>query len=127
MANNEIIIRLQFIEYILKDIKNYSKQEESIYKKVIKEKITLILNTNIIESIYDKEIIYNESAISLYKIALYEYYMNVSNKSDKSAILNKIIDGLNKDHLELIKNITSNKDYIKDLNVINNLYINIWH
>jgi len=125
MANNEIIIRLQFIEYILKDIKNYSKQEESIYKKVIKEKITLILNTNIIESINDKEIIYNESAISLYKIALYEYYMNISNKSDKSAILNKIIDGLNKDHLELIKKITTNKDYIKDLNVINNLYINI--
>lgn len=121
-------LRLQFIEYILIDIKNYSKQDESIYKKVIKEKITLLMNRDIIERFYSNEIVYNNNAISLYKIAMYEYYINISTKVEKNAIFDKIKDSLNSDHLKLCNMITNIKDYDNDkniLNTINNLYINI--
>jgi hypothetical protein len=123
-----IKIRLQFIEYILRDIKNYSKQEEIIYKKVIKEKIALILSSSFITEFEKREIYYNTFAISLYKIAMYEYYLNISTKAEKTAIYNKIENSLINDHNKLCELITEIKDYDNDKDIlikINNLYINI--
>jgi hypothetical protein len=67
-------------------------------------------------------------AISLYSIAMYEYYMNISTKVEKLAILDKIKDSLNSDHIKLCNMIINIEDYKNDKDIlikINNLYINI--